>query len=210
MGKQPQPPTRKGPVPCSPFPPLFPVPSVGQAQSEARERGVSAGKASPAAQRRRENGCVEAKVKDLAQLSLRPGNLYTCSTVVLLKFERYSQRDSMDSHSREVPDSLFCSRVTLKIPRTVTWIGNSCFSLAALLFPAASLSCRVGGVRILWWRRAAVSRERCLHLFPLQTRSLTSHLLEGKRSSASTSKQAFYFLIVKAPAMRPKILIFSP
>lgn len=143
MGKQPQPPTRKGPVPCSPFPPLFPVPSVGQAQSEARERGVSAGKASPAAQRRRENGCVEAKVKDLAQLSLRPGNLYTCSTVVLLKFERYSQRDSMDSHSREVPDSLFCSRVTLKIPRTVTWIGNSCFSLAARLFPAASLSCRV-------------------------------------------------------------------
>lgn len=67
-------------------------------------------------QRRWENGCVEAKVKDLAQLSLRPGNFYTCSTVVLLKFERYSQRDSMGSHSREMPDSSFCSRVTLKNP----------------------------------------------------------------------------------------------
>lgn len=45
-------------------PPLFPVvPSIGQVQSEPRARGAL-GKASPAAQRRWENGCIGAKVKD--------------------------------------------------------------------------------------------------------------------------------------------------
>ena len=56
--------SRKGPVRCSLFPPLFPVvPSIGQVQSEARARGAL-GKASPAAQRRWENGCIGARVKD--------------------------------------------------------------------------------------------------------------------------------------------------
>lgn len=55
-----------------------------------------------------------------------------------------------------------------------------------------------------------MSRERCLHLFPLQTRNLTSHLVQDRLSSASTSKNDFYFLIVKAPEMPPKMFIFLP
>lgn len=55
-----------------------------------------------------------------------------------------------------------------------------------------------------------MSREHCLHLFPLQTRNLTSHLVQDKLSSASTSKNDFYFLIVKAQEMPPKMFIFLP
>ena len=67
----------------------------------------------PAAQRRWENVSVGAKGNDLAQLNLWPGSFYTCNTVVLLKFEMYSQRNAMESHSREITDSLFCSQMTL-------------------------------------------------------------------------------------------------
>ena len=133
-----------------------------------------------------------------------------CSTIALLKFERYSQRDSMESHSREMPDSLLCSQVTLWKSHALLRIGNSCFSLAARLVPRCKPFLSGGGVRIFWWWRAAESRECCLHLFPLQTRNLTSHLLQDKLSSASTSKHNFYFLIVKAPEMPPKIFIFLP
>lgn len=118
-GSSPSPPQGRDLYPAPPSL-LFPVvPSVGQAQSEARERGAC-GESFSCSTERWENGCGGAKVKGLAQLSLWPRNFYTCSAVVLLKFERYSRRDSMESHSREMPDSSFCSRVTLKIPRTVT------------------------------------------------------------------------------------------
>lgn len=113
----------------------------------------------PAAQTRLENGSGRVSGKWLAQLNLWPGSFYTCNTIVLLKFEMYSQRNCIESHSREITDSLSCSQMTLwksdaLLPELVTVV----FHLKYDMFQAANLPCQMVKLKCFWWQRRAAGR----------------------------------------------------
>ena len=165
----------------------------------------------PAAQTRLENGSGGVNGKWLAQLNLQPSSFYTYSTIVLLKFEMYSQRNSIESHSREITDSLSCSQMTLwksdaLLPELVTVV----FHLKYDMFQAANLPCQMVRLKFFWWQRTAASRLPVSSTpFTLQTQSLIAHPLRDDLSLASTLKRNFLLPDCKIPKDASEVFIFS-
>ena len=129
---------------------------------------------------------------------------------MLLKFERYSRRDSVESHSREVPDSLFCSRVTL-------WKFHALLpELVTVVFHLQHSSFQRPASPVRWWSEnflvtESSSEQRALS--PSVPSADTEPHISSSTGQALISfdfEKRFLLLDCKSPGNAAEDVYFSP